>query len=119
MEETFSLAIPYRGRIINQDFVFRKLGYTYKIFTTIASQAVVFEPDEEGSFRGALYEPFHPGNNNSGNDLPVIQVRSDQDRYKSGVKDEAPEGQAPKGRVKPLDLGFIQAIIGVLTSEFK
>lgn len=112
MEESFTLSIPYRGSLISQDFVFRKLGYTYKIFTQIAAQVVVFEPDEEGSFRGALYEPFEKGEADTVQQ--INQVSADQAPYHAAGRAGARSAQA-----KPLDRSFIEAIIQVLTREFK
>ena len=57
MEENFTLPIPYRGRQFTVDFTFRRLGYTYKISTVIQDKEILFEPDEEGSFRATLAFP--------------------------------------------------------------
>lgn len=58
MEEVFTLPIMYKGQETLVEFSFRKLGYTYKISAMIGDKEVHFEPDEEGSFRATLAEPF-------------------------------------------------------------
>ena len=58
MEEQFSLPVTYRGQEHQIDFTFRRLGYTYKISAEIQGQTVLFEPDEEGSFRATQADPF-------------------------------------------------------------
>jgi len=130
MEQEFTLPIPYKGRILEQDFVFRKLGYTYKIFTHIDGQVLVFEPDEEGSFRGALYAPFDKGAAAGSTDRDrdtdsygyANEVHSDQAPYYTADERKGHPGLSAGPRRQgdmPLDRGFIQAIIEVLTKEFK
>ena len=58
MEEQFSLPVHYRGKEHIINFIFRRLGYTYKIAADIQGQTLVFEPDEEGSFRATQADPF-------------------------------------------------------------
>lgn len=57
MEESFTLPVLHKGKEILVDFTFRRLGYTYKISTYIGDQELLFEPDEEGSFRATLADP--------------------------------------------------------------
>lgn len=54
MEEEFFLPIQYKGQALELPCVFRKLGYTYKIAVRVSDKELLFEPDEEGSFRAAL-----------------------------------------------------------------
>lgn len=54
MEEEFKLPLTFKGQEMELDCVFRKLGYTYKISVTVSGKEILFEPDEEGSFRAAL-----------------------------------------------------------------
>lgn len=61
MEEVFTLPVTYKGKETALEFTFRRLGYTYKILTRIGEDEVLFEPDEEGSFRATLANPLqHP-----------------------------------------------------------
>lgn len=57
MEETFTLPVSYKGKEYDLAFTFRRLGYTYKISTQLNGQELLFEPDEEGSFRATLANP--------------------------------------------------------------
>lgn len=91
MEESFTLVIPFNGKEINQEFIFRKLGYNYKIFTTIDDVPIVFEPDEEGSFRATVGEFDGQKYGNAG-------------------------AMSSRSRV---DLQLLQAINDILTSTFK
>ena len=76
MEETFTLPMQYKGKEVTLEFTFRRLGYTYKISTQIGNQEVLFEPDEEGSFRATLANPHKATSSKDNIDSAFIAVIS-------------------------------------------
>lgn len=102
MEERFTLPISYKGKEQSVDFTFRKLGYTYKISAWIDGQEVLFEPDEEGSFRATLTGVF--------GDSPA-DPRPDAGSF--------PDRQERQYKQDHMDRAFIRAVIEKLTDTFK
>ncbi|GAA4321815.1 hypothetical protein GCM10023149_21840 [Mucilaginibacter gynuensis] len=51
MSETLYLPISYQGKELELEVRMERWGYTYRIAVLIGDETVLFEPDEEGSYR--------------------------------------------------------------------
>ena len=56
MEQTFIIPVIYEGEETDFEASFQPYGYTYRIAVDLFGTRVLFEPDEEGSYR-ALISP--------------------------------------------------------------
>jgi len=56
MEQTFFIPVIYEGEEIDFEASFQPYGYTYRIAVDLFGTSILFEPDEEGSYR-ALISP--------------------------------------------------------------
>ena len=56
MEQTFIIPVIYEGEETDFEASFQPYGYTYRIAVDLFGNTVLFEPDEEGSYR-ALISP--------------------------------------------------------------
>lgn len=56
MEDVFDIEVTYGGQQCTYQARLETYGYTYRFHFSIDGQAVLFEPDEEGSYR-AYTEP--------------------------------------------------------------
>ncbi len=54
MPETFTLTTNYKNEDRNYEAELRAYGYTYKIAIMIDDTEILFERDEEGSFRAVM-----------------------------------------------------------------
>jgi hypothetical protein len=54
MPETFTLTVNYKNTDRNYEAELRAYGYNYKIAIMIDDAEILFERDEEGSFRAVL-----------------------------------------------------------------
>lgn len=54
MEELFDLRVTYRGTEHTFNAGLLVTGYTYKFHVLVEGQTIVFEPDEEGSYRAIV-----------------------------------------------------------------
>lgn len=58
MEEQFLLDVEYQGEHLEFEASLKHHGYTYRIEVIVNEVPVMFEPDEERSYR-AMVEPQH------------------------------------------------------------
>jgi len=56
MAQTFIIPVIYEGEETDFEASFQSSGYTYRIAVDVFGTEVLFEPDEEGSYR-ALISP--------------------------------------------------------------
>jgi hypothetical protein len=56
MSESFILELSFQNKTYELEAGFQRYGYTYQIAVIIDGLTVLFEPDEEGSYR-ALVNP--------------------------------------------------------------
>jgi hypothetical protein len=54
MPESFELPVQFRDKTVLLPAELKKWGYVHRIVVTLEEQAIVFEPDEEGSYRALI-----------------------------------------------------------------
>lgn len=54
MDERFLVAVTYKGEVLKYDAEVRNYGYVQKVVVDIDGVLVMFEPDEEGSYRALV-----------------------------------------------------------------
>ena len=60
MPESFELAVQFGDKTVLLPAELQKWGYSHRIVVTLAKQAIVFEPDEEGSYRALIADGEKP-----------------------------------------------------------
>jgi hypothetical protein len=54
MAQTFIIPVIYEGEETDFEASFQPYGYTYRIAVDLFGTTVLFEPDEEGSYRAVM-----------------------------------------------------------------
>jgi len=73
MDERFLLEVTYQGELLKYDAELRSAGYVHKIAVDVDGVTVIFEPDEEGSYR-ALVTPEQLEDKNTRLEYGLLQV---------------------------------------------
>jgi hypothetical protein len=73
MDERFLLELTYKGELLKYDAETRNSGYVQKVAVDIDGIVVLFEPDEEGSYR-ALVSPEQINQKDNNLEVGLLQT---------------------------------------------
>jgi hypothetical protein len=72
MEEQFELPVECKGQELMLKASLLVTGYTHKFNVDVNGQNIIFEPDDEGSYRAVI--PYDDIDNNSSVDKELIKL---------------------------------------------
>jgi len=73
MDERFLVELTYKGEVLKYDAEVRNYGYVQKVAVDIDGLLVLFEPDEEGSYR-ALVSPEQVNSKDNQLEVGLLQT---------------------------------------------
>ncbi len=71
MEEQFELPMEYKGKQLMLNASLLVTGYTHKFNVDVNGQNIIFEPDDEGSYRAII--PYDDLDKNKSVDIELLK----------------------------------------------